>query len=323
MTPLVSIIIPLYNAEDYIETCIQSCLNQSYQNIEIIVVDDGSSDSSLKKVKNFEVCNLKIILQENNGASAARNCGLRIASGKFIQFLDSDDFLSHDKIEAQIDCLKFSEDYLCLCNTIHFYDGEDYQHKKPKKEWYNSDFDGAEFLIRLYSASEANPDDAGMVQPNAWLIPRKIIDLAGNWNEELTLDDDGEYFCRVILASQGIKFSPEGYNYYRKFQDQKNLSSQKTLQSLKSLVNSTDLKLQHLKSKSTDEIIDRIIGRHYWHLGIATYPQFRTLSNYCLNKSKELGIKRLKYEGGKYGRLVSRFLGWRVARILSRIVYGV
>lgn len=98
---LVSIVIPCFNAERFISEAIESCLNQTYKNIEIIVVNDGSTDSSYKIINSYGDKIVKIE-QENKGGSAARNTGLNIAKGDFVLFLDADDFLEHRGIERHM-----------------------------------------------------------------------------------------------------------------------------------------------------------------------------------------------------------------------------
>lgn len=94
----ISIIVPMYNAEKTIETCVKSLVEQTYKNIEIIVVDDGSTDNSLKKIKAFSD-KVKIIKKENGGVSSARNYGINNASGEYIAFCDSDDTYELNAIE--------------------------------------------------------------------------------------------------------------------------------------------------------------------------------------------------------------------------------
>lgn len=103
--PLVSIVIPCYNAAEYVDTCIASVLNQDYENIEVIVVDDGSTDNSLAILKNIELneSNVKVFTQRNSGACAARNYGIKESVGYYIKFLDSDDFLESGALKAQVE----------------------------------------------------------------------------------------------------------------------------------------------------------------------------------------------------------------------------
>lgn len=102
--PLVSIIVPIYNAEKYLPQCICSCLEQSYQNIEVLLVDDGSTDDSLSVARKYAEQDLRInvIHQNNAGVSAARNAGLERATGEYITFLDSDDELFENAIEIML-----------------------------------------------------------------------------------------------------------------------------------------------------------------------------------------------------------------------------
>lgn len=104
---LVSIIMPNYNSEKFILESIKSVLNQTYQNIELIVIDDNSKDSSINKINEIKDFRVKLIeLKKNQGAAIARNEGLKISKGRYLAFLDSDDILNKDAIEKQIKFLK-------------------------------------------------------------------------------------------------------------------------------------------------------------------------------------------------------------------------
>ena len=100
--PIVSVILPVYNVEKYLEQCLDSIINQSLKEIEIICVDDGSTDSSLEILKRYEKADarIKVISQKNGGAGAARNTGMEVAEGEYYSFLDSDDFFEPDMLEA-------------------------------------------------------------------------------------------------------------------------------------------------------------------------------------------------------------------------------
>ena len=103
--PLISIIMPVYNAECYLNQAISSCLNQSYQNIELILIDDGSVDKSIEIINNIINKDNRVKLfftPTNQGPATARNIGLEKAQGDYITFLDSDDFIANDKLEKQL-----------------------------------------------------------------------------------------------------------------------------------------------------------------------------------------------------------------------------
>ncbi len=124
-TQLVSVIVPLYNAEKYIEETMESILNQTYKNIEIVIVDDGSKDQSSSIVKNFKKKypeQIQYILQENQGVSVARNTGIENANGEYISFLDSDDLWHSTKIEKQIESMHKNNMNACYCGFMNFYE---------------------------------------------------------------------------------------------------------------------------------------------------------------------------------------------------------
>ncbi len=134
MEKLVSIIIPVYNVEKYIEQCIYSVINQTYKNIEIIIINDGSTDCSIEKISKIKDERITIITQENKGLSAARNEGIQQSKGDYISFVDSDDFISRKYIETFVYFIeKYDVDIVC-CESIDFLDGFD----KKAEEQVNS-----------------------------------------------------------------------------------------------------------------------------------------------------------------------------------------
>lgn len=100
---MVSVILPVYNRERYVKDAIESVLDQTYKNFELIVVDDGSTDNSIKIIERFRAQSVKIIRQENSGCPVARNSGLKIAQGEYFAFLDSDDLWVRNKLELQME----------------------------------------------------------------------------------------------------------------------------------------------------------------------------------------------------------------------------
>lgn len=98
MKPLVSVIVPIYNVEKYIDRCLNSIINQKLEDIEIILVDDGSPDNCPQICENYRKKDdrIKVIHKENEGLGYARNSGIKIANGKYISFIDSDDYISEE-----------------------------------------------------------------------------------------------------------------------------------------------------------------------------------------------------------------------------------
>lgn len=121
MNDLISIIIPCYNVEQYIRHCLDTVINQTYKNLEIICVNDGSTDNTLKVLKEYEAKDERIIVitQENMGLSGARNTGLKVFKGKYVAFIDSDDYIALEYIEHLYKAIKDNHADMSCCNVIH------------------------------------------------------------------------------------------------------------------------------------------------------------------------------------------------------------
>lgn len=208
MPVLVSILIPAYNAEKWIADTIRSALNQTWPKKEIIVVDDGSSDNTFQIAKRFESKFLKVTSQENGGACTARNKALSFAQGDFIQWLDADDLLTPEKISRQL--IKSDNDkgtrILLSSPYAKFY----YRPEKARviSNSLYQDLAPTEWFLRKFVNGHS-------LICESWLVSRHLTELAGPWNEKLSFDDDGEYFCRVVSISERVNFVREALCYYR------------------------------------------------------------------------------------------------------------
>jgi glycosyltransferase involved in cell wall biosynthesis len=208
MTPLVSILIPAYNAERWIDETLQSALNQTWSRKEIIVVDDGSRDQTVAVARRYAAGNVSIIRQENQGASAARNKAFSVCQGDYVQWLDADDLLGADKIERQMAIAAEASNRRLLLSSPwgHFF----YRPHKARfiKTPLWDDLLPVEWMLRKLGQNLH-------MQTATWLVSRELTVEAGPWNTQLVSDDDGEYFCRVLLASDGVRFDSGGKVYYR------------------------------------------------------------------------------------------------------------
>lgn len=285
---------------------------QTWPHKEIIIIDDGSTDGSLSIIKKYTNDWIRVYPQNNQGAAAARNKGLEKATGNYIQFLDADDLLDENKITAQVKLLQAHPGKISVCSTVHFPDGSNHLDFKPSayEDSFLIDNDPLPFIINLWGGIT---NKGSMIQPNAWLTPKTVIDKAGLWNEKITLDDDGEFFCRVMLASDGIVVAPGAFNYYRK-NIALSQSGHRDIKSLQSLYQSINLKHQHLMVFK-DEMINKVICRSLMSLLVYTYPQHRQLSRQIMADIKKMGGP-VYYPvlGGKTIMLFSKIFGWKTAR---------
>ena len=206
--PLVSILIPAYNSEEWIADCIQSALAQTWPHKEIIVVDDGSTDRTLEIARRFASKEVAVVSIENQGAAAARNRAFQLSKGDYIQWLDADDLLAPNKIESQLAALQGVTDPRILLSGPWGYFNWRTSNAKfvPNSLW--NDLSPVEWLLRKMSENLH-------MQTATWLTSRELFEAAGPWDTRLLSDDDGEYFCRVLRASTRTHFVKEAKVFYR------------------------------------------------------------------------------------------------------------
>jgi glycosyltransferase involved in cell wall biosynthesis len=313
MVPLVSILIPGFNAQEWIADTIQSALSQTWPRKEIIVVDDGSTDATLSIARRYESSILKVIHQENSGPCPARNRAFLECQGDYIQWLDADDLLAADKIERQLTVSENHADLDVLYNSAwgRFY----YRPRKAKFQptplW--CDLDPVEWLfLRL-----ANP---WPMHISSWLVSRQLTDKAGLWNERLTLNDDGEYFIRVVSHSSYVKHVSESRSFYR-IANLSSLSHLKSRKAWESLCLSIDLEIHHALTRENSEHIRTACVRRLNMVACILDATAPNLADRLRQRIIELGGKVVPEKTSWKYALVKGIIGERKARLLKRVVW--
>jgi len=206
--PLISILIPAYNAQEWVADTIKSAAGQTWPRKEIIIVDDGSTDQTFTIARQFGSKEVKVVTQQNQGAAAARNKAFSLCQGDYIQWLDGDDLLAPDKIAQQIRVAESCGNNRVLLSAAwgRFIYRVARAQFVPTRLW--CDLSPIEWLVRKMS-------EGIFMQTDSWLVSRELCQAAGPWDTRLLSDDDGEYFCRVISASNRIRFVPEAQALYR------------------------------------------------------------------------------------------------------------
>lgn len=205
--PLVSVVIACRNEARWIGETLRCVLGQTHAALDVVVVDDGSTDSTPGIVASFGDPRLRLIRGSATGACAARNAGLRAARGGLIQMLDGDDLMAADKIERQVERWRRDGDrHVYFGPYASFAHDPDQAIQEPKPNW--ADMSGHAWLVSCWR-------HGGMMAPHSWLTPRALVDAAGPWNEKLLQNQDGEWFSRVLLASDGVRYCPDALSHYR------------------------------------------------------------------------------------------------------------
>ena len=211
--PLISIIIPVYNVEIFLEECLQSVMTQSYQNLELILINDGSTDDSGKICDLYKTKDDRIIVihKENEGISTARNIGLNVAKGEYIFFVDSDDFLDKDCVQKFIQKLDQKIDvYLCSYNRI-YPSGENIIFNRFKRLNYNQIGTGQQILTKMY---EENFYECSvwaniysrkfLIENNLSILNREINTITRKQNLHLRISK--QHFAKIgYLSNADIK----------------------------------------------------------------------------------------------------------------------
>lgn len=203
---LISIIIPAYNVEKFIEKAISSCINQSYKNIEIIVVDDGSTDNTSKLIDKMKDRDnrINVIHKKNEGVSIARNTGLQNAKGDYIIFLDADDYISYDYVEYMLYIVKKTNSDFCLSKNCFM--SKDEEQEEDKIEVINS----IEATILLLSPR---------VEVGCWnkIYKRSLLeDNNINFLQDLYFGEGLQFITNVAQHSKTVGVGQKKVYYYRK-----------------------------------------------------------------------------------------------------------
>lgn len=303
MKPLVSIVIPCHNAAPWLAEAIDSALAQSWPQKEIIVVDDGSADDSVTLANSYAAHGVRVAVQPNAGASAARNHGLRLAKGDFIQFLDADDLLSPEKLAAQMEVLdRGAARGIASCAWGRFA-GTPAQAQFVNPEVCR-DFEAVEFMI-------LSSNTGAMMHPAAWLAHRSVIEAAGPWDETLTVNDDGEFFCRVLLAAGGSRHSDGCCTYYRSGNSQ-SLSHRRDEAGRRSHFRSIERIESSLRAAEDSPRVRSAMANSYMRFIFDYYPWPRDLMRSAEEAILRLGGSSLRDpEMGSRTARLARFIGWK------------
>ena len=204
--PLVSIIIPCYNCKRWVRQAVESCLNQTYPNIEIIVVDDGSTDGSVEVLRQF-VPRIRLETGANRGGNSARNRAFALSMGEYIQFLDADDYLEPEKIGRQV---WFLED--TKADVVY----GDWRYKRHLPNIRFSYLD----KIEVSGAQEdllASSLSGWWVFLGAFLYRRQVVAEVGGWDETLRAAQDSDFFRTIVLSGAKVRYQAGSHSFYRQY----------------------------------------------------------------------------------------------------------
>lgn len=213
MTKL-SLVVPVYNVEDYIEECIQSLLQQTLDDFEIIIVNDGSTDGSIKRISNINSPKLKIIHRENGGLSAARNTGLEHATGEYIAFVDSDDYIIYpEAYEEMYKIAKSTQSDVIYGNALKYFSKDKFYPLNSEVKGNQQDvLSSDEFLIKVLKEKETFAPVWLYLYKRDLLMDNKLMFKEGIYHE------DEQFTPRALIKAKQIGIYRKVFYLYRQRQ---------------------------------------------------------------------------------------------------------
>lgn len=306
---LLSIVVPVYNVEKYLDTCLQSILKQGVDNYEILLIDDGSID------KSGEICdkygqhypNIKVIHQENRGLSGARNTGIINASGKYLLFIDSDDFIAKGALKRIYQIIEYNGDIdILLLDRVSFFTDKFVETNKPlynEKRINNRQCrDVLDYLVSL---------DKFPVSACAKMYRTKLIASNEIFFEKGIYSEDVDWIVRVLQYTQTFHYESFPYYYYR-YGRQGSISNSKSEDLIKSVI----YIIKKWARKDSEDDYQHIIN------GVMSFMYILAIYNYSiLSKKKKKKYKKDVYE---YKWLLNKSKNWHYRLLLLGInIFGI
>lgn len=305
--PLVSICIPLYNASEYIEETLNKIFEQTYENIEVVVVDDHSTDGSYEILKTFESDKIKLYKNPKNGGNAARNYAFQQSKGDYIKFMDADDYCSENMIKAQLERLlnEGNENTLIFSPLRLLHPDGSFWHP-PRL--IDKDFSpGIELLIAIWKRK-------GFHCPHCHLMHRYLVEKSGGWDEKIIKNQDGEFFARISAIADKSLSVPSEYAVWRR--TMKGVSNQTKLDSIDSVIDTLDITSKLLFNYDDSLEMKRICGKYIGFYVYQEYPNIKPLlpKIELLAKTNDIEINLPER---KILKLLTLCFGWKTALKLN------
>lgn len=300
--PLVSIVIPCFNARWYVGDAIESALAQTYDPKEVIVVDDGSTDGSVSVIRRYR--NITAIQQPHGGAPRARNAGLEAARGEYVQFLDADDFILPDKTSLQMQALQESGGDLAYGDWRHVWCN--------RKRCRLSELQCAATPGRLLESLLMGET---VLLTTSTLMSRRAVLQVGGWRESMTTNDDFDLWCRLLLNGAQAVHVPTYCAIWRKWSlvsvSESNLRAKWRYGAI-----IRGMVLNHLRRAGRlDQRHSRALAIGYRAVARSCYETDRELWQHCLRRMSQLVSPGARAESAKY-RLARAVLGYKGAESL-------
>ena len=298
MKDMISIIIPIYKVEEYLDRCVRSVVNQTYKKIEIILVDDGSPDNCPQLCDEWAIRDNRIIVihKENGGLSSARNAGIKEARGEYILFVDSDDYIDQNTCEKLI---KYAEGVDLVVGEATIYEDKKIIHSIHTNLEENCIYTGTECAMKEIMAGE-------WYAPACYNMYRRrfILDNALLFTEGI-LHEDVDYLPRLFLAAKTVKYIK--YEFYKYIIRESSICGSKSEKNLNDL-----FEIYARWAKLNDTILDKKVKKLF----------SGALAKYFMATCREYKVKENKYPEGISGKYLI-YNALNIKELLKAVFFNI
>ena len=310
----VSILIPCYNSAAYLADTVQSAIDQTWGNKEIILVNDGSTDDTGAIADSFRSEMVKVYHLPNGGACKARNHAFEMSSGDYIQYLDADDLLPAEKIEQQMQLAAKSADNSVMSTSWKKFTVSPGDAPIVDSILYKDYEHPLNMLLDMWNTQE-------MMQTAVWLTPRPVIEKAGKWGEALMVNQDGEFFCRVLLAADSVRYCGQTHILYRTGVAGSVSNARPNRNKAASLLKSyQSYEREALKYNNSSEV-KKALAMNYYSFIYLYHHLFPDLTQIALKTVNEWGIEPPDI-GSKNFKRIAGILGFYRTLKLRKLLTG-
>jgi len=301
----------VYNAEKFLSDTLDALLQQDYPKVEIVVVNDQSTDGSAKILSGYSH-KIKVCRSERKGANPSRNQAFELCTGDYIIFFDADDWIPRNFISSQVECMGDQHNCVVVSEWGRFFDSKEHYRKDPNIVEHDLSFH--DWIIHYWTRNNH------MTPPGRVMISRNILVQAGLWNEELSLNDDLEFFSRIFHASRKILYNGTGRFYYRSGTggvSSKVYEYHQQLSNFRSIETATNIALEAFPS----DLKVRRACANMWQLFIyENYPHHRSLTDKARHHITDLGGSDFEFPAGGVTRTLLRVFGWKFTKKVKKII---
>jgi glycosyltransferase involved in cell wall biosynthesis len=311
--PLVSICLPCFNAGKFIIETLQSLTSQDYPNIEILVIDDNSTDNSWQLLNDFARNNSMVYVEkaQKKGAAAARNQAFNLSKGDYVIFFDADDIIQPNFVESQMSKIVDDPASVVVSCWGRFYGAITEYTEDP--DIIKKDLSFKDWIVYYWTFYKHT------TPPGRVLIARKVVLSAGLWDENLSLNDDFEFFTRIFSKSTMIKYNDDALFYYRSGIG--GLSSKFTNDALNSYYSSLELSFKNVLALYPNDKKVAHACANLWQIFVySVYPNRMDLTSAAKNQIYNLGGAAIDFPAGGITKVLTKLFGWKIIKRIKHLI---